>query len=186
MEPNEDFVVDVTFDQTQLAELTVGALEEAMGGLEGKDVMVIGHDPHVGIMTRSNIAVDMLEEAGADIAGGQMRQVLNPGTSQEEALKVVTDHLQANPDGLDGVWVGWDHAALGAAQAIDEAGRDDIYVTGIDALGVAVEEIRDEGPFYASVQQDWFSVVDLVLADIEEYHEDGSCLRRASSRSKVS
>ncbi|WP_146341143.1 sugar ABC transporter substrate-binding protein [Nesterenkonia sp. NBAIMH1] len=174
VEPNEDFVVDVTFDQTQLAELTVGALEEAMGGLEGKDVMVIGHDPHVGIMTRSNIAVDMLEEAGADIAGGQMRQVLNPGTSQEEALKVVTDHLQANPDGLDGVWVGWDHAALGAAQAIDEAGRDDVFVTGIDALGVAVEEIRDEGPFYASVQQDWFSVVDLVLADIEEYHEDGS------------
>lgn len=174
VEPNDDFVLDVTFDQSQLAELTVNALDEAMGGLEDKDVMVIGHDPHVGIMTRSNLAVDMLEDAGANIAGGEMRQVLNPGTSQEEALSVVTDFLQANPDGLEGVWVGWDHAALGATQAINEAGQDDIYVTGIDALGIAIEEIRDEGPFYASVQQDWFDVVEVVLDHIEEYQEDGS------------
>ncbi|GAA1125569.1 sugar ABC transporter substrate-binding protein [Citricoccus alkalitolerans] len=174
VEPNEDFVEDVTFDQDQLASLTVGALEEAMGGLEGKDVMVIGHDPHIGIMTRSNLAYDMLEEAGANIAGGEMKQALNPGTSQEEALKFVTDFLQANPDGLDGVWVGWDHAALGAAQAISEAGQDDIYVTGVDALGVAVEEIKKDGPFYASVHQDWFSVVDVVVEDIEAYRADGT------------
>ncbi|GAA1682536.1 hypothetical protein GCM10010977_30270 [Citricoccus zhacaiensis] len=174
VEPNEDFVEDVTFDQDQLASLTVGALEEAMGGLEGKDVMVIGHDPHIGIMTRSNLAYDMLEEAGAIIAGGEMKQALNPGTSQEEALKFVTDFLQANPEGLDGVWVGWDHAALGAAQAINEAGRDDIYVTGVDALGVAVEEIKKDGPFYASVHQDWFSVVDVVVEDIEAYRADGT------------
>lgn len=174
VEPNDDFVQDVTFDQDQLASLTVGALEEAMGGLEGKDVMVIGHDPHVGIMTRSNLALDMLKEEGANIAGGEMKQAMNPATSQEEALKFVTDFLQANPEGLDGVWTGWDHAALGAAQAIDEAGRDDIYVTGVDALGVAVEEIRKDGPFYASVHQDWFSVVDMVVEDIEAYRTDGT------------
>ena len=34
----------------------------------------------------------------------------------------MADYLTANPDGLDGVWVGWDDAALGAAQAITEAG----------------------------------------------------------------
>src|SRR5918998_70780 len=61
VEPNEDFVVDVTTDQQQIADLTVGALEEAMGGLQGKDVMVIGHDPHVGISTRSAMAVELLE-----------------------------------------------------------------------------------------------------------------------------
>ncbi|QCU76986.1 hypothetical protein E7744_01160 [Citricoccus sp. SGAir0253] len=174
VEPNDAFVEDVTFDQEQLADLTVGALEEAMGGLEGKDVMVIGHDPHIGIMTRSNLAMDKLQEAGANITGGDMKQVLNPGTSQEEALKFVTDYLQANPDGLDGVWVGWDHAALGAAQAITEAGKEDTYVTGVDALGVAVEEIKKGGPFYASVHQDWFSVVDVVVEDIEEYRADGT------------
>lgn len=174
VEPNDDFVVDVTFDQQQLAALTVGALDEAMGGLDGKDVMVIGHDPHIGIMTRSNLAYDMLEDGGANIAGGEMKQVLNPGTSQEETLKFVTDYLQANPDGLDGVWVGWDHGALGAVQAIEESGKDDIYVTGVDALGVAAEKIAQDGPFYGSVYQDWLAVVDEVIGYMEDYRENGT------------
>lgn len=174
VEPNPDFVQDITFDQQQIADLGLGALDEAMGGLEGKDVMVIGHDPHVGIMTRSNIAVDELKAAGATIAGGEMKQVLNPGTSQEETLKFVTDFLQANPDGLDGVWTGWDHAALGAVQAINEAGRDDIFVTGVDALGAAAAEIEKDGPFYASVLQDWSKVVDMTVESVEAYHADGT------------
>jgi ribose transport system substrate-binding protein len=173
VQPNEDFVVDVTTKQQQIADLTVGALEEAMGGLEGKDVMVIGHDPHVGIMTRSGMAEELLVEAGANIAGGEIRQVLNPGTSQEEALKFVTDYLQANPDGLDGVWVGWDHAALGAVQAINEAGRDDIFSTGVDAVGIALAEIKKEGPFYATVIQPWPEVLDMVLDYMSEFAESG-------------
>ena len=174
VQPNEDFVVDVTFQQQQLADRTVGALEEAMGGLQGKNVMVIGHDPHVGIMTRSHMAEELLKAGGANIAGGEIKQVLNPGTSQEEALKFVTDYLQANPEGLDGVWVGWDHAALGAVQAINEAGREDIFVTGVDALGIAVNEIKKDGPFYASVFQDWNSVVDQVVDDMTAYAESGA------------
>jgi ABC-type sugar transport system substrate-binding protein len=173
VEPNEDFVVDVTTDQQQIADLTVGALEEAMGGLEGKDVMVIGHDPHVGISTRSAMAVELLEAGGATIAGGEIRQVLAPGTSQEEALKFVTDYLQANPEGLDGVWVGWDHAAVGAAQAIEEAGRNDIFVTGVDAVGIALAEIEKNGPFYATVVQDWPAVLDEVMGYMETYADSG-------------
>jgi ABC-type sugar transport system substrate-binding protein len=173
VEPNEDFVVDVTTDQQQIAELSVGALDQAMGGLEGKDVMVIGHDPHVGISTRSGIAVELLEEGGATIAGGSIRQVLAPGTSQEEALKFVTDYLQANPEGLDGVWVGWDHAAVGAAQAIEEAGRDDIFVTGVDAVGIALAEIEQNGPFVATVVQDWPAVLDEVIGYMETYADSG-------------
>ncbi|MGK5114407.1 MULTISPECIES: sugar ABC transporter substrate-binding protein [unclassified Geodermatophilus] len=173
VEPNPDFVVDVTTDQQQIADLTVGALEEAMGGLQGKDVMVIGHDPHVGISTRSAMAVELLEAGGATIAGGEIRQVLAPGTSQEEALKFVTDYLQANPEGLDGVWVGWDHAAVGAAQAITEAGRDDIFVTGVDAVGIALAEIEKNGPFYATVVQDWPAVLDEVMGYMETYADSG-------------
>lgn len=174
VEPNEDFVQDITFDQQQIADLGLDALDEAMGGLEGKDVMVIGHDPHVGIMTRSNIAVEELEAAGANLAGGEMKQVLNPGTSQEETLKFVTDYLQANPEGLDGIWTGWDHAALGAVQAIGESGQDEIYVTGVDALGAAAAEIEKDGPFYASVLQDWSTVVDMTVDSVEAYRADGT------------
>jgi ABC-type sugar transport system substrate-binding protein len=135
--------------------------------------MVIGHDPHVGISTRSRMAVELLEEGGANIAGGEIRQVLAPGTSQEEALKFVTDYLQANPEGLDGVWVGWDHAAIGAAQAIEEAGRDDIFVTGVDAVGIALAEIEKNGPFVATVVQDWPAVLDQVMQYMETYADSG-------------
>lgn len=171
VEPNDDFVVDITFSQEVTADLTVGALEEAMGGLEGKNVMVIGHDPHVGIQARSNLAMDKLEEAGANIAGGDMKQALDPGTGRTEALNFVTDYLQANPDGLDGVWVGWDDAALGAARAITEAGRDDIFVTGVDALGETAVEIAKDGPMYASVAQDWIKVVDQMIGFMNDYRD---------------
>lgn len=174
VEPNDDFVVDITFNQDQLADLTVGALEEAMGGLEGKNVMVIGHDPHIGIQTRSNLALDKLEAAGAIIAGGGMKQALDPGTGRTEALNFVTDYLQANPEGLDGVWVGWDDAALGAARAITEAGRDDIFVTGVDALGETAVEIAKGGPMYASVAQDWIKVVDETIALMNDYRDSAT------------
>lgn len=169
VEANDDFVIDMTYSQQDMADLTVGALEEALGGLEGKDIMVIGHDPHVGIATRSAMAYDLLEERGANIAGGEMKQSLDPGTSRTEALNFVTDYLQANPDGLDAVWAGWDDAAMGAVQAIEEAGRDDIYVTGADALGEAVDKIRQDGPFYATISQDWLKVNDELLDLMEEY-----------------
>lgn len=174
VEANDDFVIDITYSQEDMAALTVGALEEALGGLEGKNVMVIGHDPHVGIFTRSNLALDLLEERGATIAGGEMKQVLDPGTGRTEALNFVTDYLQANPDGLDAVWTGWDDAALGAVQAIEEAGRDDIFVTGADALGEAVAKIREGGPFYATLNQDWISVVDELIGHMEEYKESAT------------
>jgi len=174
VEPNDDFVVDATTNQQQIADLTVGSLEKAMGGLKGKNVMIIGHDPHVGIMTRSHIAEDLLKSAGANIAGGEIKQILNPGTSQEEALKFVTDYLQANPNGLDGVWVGFDHAALGAVQALNEAGHKDTPVTGVDAVGIALAEIKKNGPFYATVVQDWPMVLNLVMDDITAYEKTGA------------
>ncbi|RCS57871.1 sugar ABC transporter substrate-binding protein [Microbacterium sp. JB110] len=174
VEANPDLITNITFDQQQLAEITVGGLDEAMGGLDGKDVMVIGHDPHIGIQKRSQLAFDMLEDAGANIAGGEMKQALDPGTGRTEALNFVTDYLQANPDGLDGVWAGWDDAALGVTQAIEEAGRDDIFVTGVDALAETAEKIEAGSPMYASAAQDWPSVVDEMITHMEEYRTNAA------------
>lgn len=173
VKPNDDFVVDVTSNQQQIADQTVGALKSAMGGLQGKNVMIIGHDPHVGIYTRSHLAQDELKAAGATIVGGEIKQILNPGTAHEESLKFVADYLQANPNGLDGVWVGFDAAALGATQAISEAGKD-IPVTGVDAIGSALAEIKQGGPFYATVVQDWPKVLGIVIDDMKAYAADGT------------
>ncbi|WP_309708646.1 sugar ABC transporter substrate-binding protein [Pseudolysinimonas sp.] len=173
VESTPALAIDVTTSQQQVTDLTVGALEEAMGGLEGKEVMIIGFDPHLGIGFRGRLAEAQLIEAGAVIAGGDVRQIANPATAQEEALKIVTDYLQANPDGLDGVWTAWDQVGLGATLAINEAGRDDIFVTGVDGVSGALDAIKANGPFYATISQDWQAIVQLVVDAVTIYAENG-------------
>ncbi len=173
VESTPALAIDVTTSQQQVTDLTVGALEEAMGGLEGKEVMIIGFDPHLGIGFRGRLAEEQLIEAGATIAGGDVRQIANPATAQEEALKIVTDYLQANPDGLDGVWTAWDQVGLGATLAINEAGRDDIFVTGVDGVSGALDAIKADGPFYATISQDWQAIVQLVIDAVTIYAANG-------------
>ena len=121
-EPTDAFVTNITTNQQQIVDKTVEAIDESIGGLEGKTVMVIGHDPHAGIRLRSALAVTAFEDAGATVVSGDPQQVTNPATGRTEALSFVADYLSANPDGLDAVWVGWDDAALGAAQGLSEGG----------------------------------------------------------------
>jgi ABC-type sugar transport system substrate-binding protein len=174
VKPNPDFAVDVTFGQKAMADGTVNALKDSMGGLKGKNVMVIGHDPQIGIHTRSNMAVKELKKAGAHIVGGHMKLVLDPGTSRTESLDFVTDYLRAHPGGLDGVWTGWDDAALGAVQAIEESGQHNIHVTGVDALAQTIGKIKDGGPMYATASQDWISVVDQEIGYLDDYAKHGT------------
>jgi ribose transport system substrate-binding protein len=155
--PMEGVALNVTSDSVQLGKISAQALLDAMGG-PGK-VLVIGHDPHPGIRLRTQEAISYLEKAGAQIV--DVKQVKEPASSQGEALNFTTDFLQANggADDLDGVWAGWDAAAMGVAQALNSAGRTEIPVTGIDATDQAVAEIGKAGPFAATVFQDWDAIV---------------------------
>ncbi|HEX5727969.1 sugar ABC transporter substrate-binding protein [Microbacterium sp.] len=172
-EPTDAFAINITTDQQGIVDQTVGEFEEALGGLEGKNIMVIGHDPHPGIRLRAGLAQEAFEEAGATIAGGEIQKVTSPATGRTEALALVADYLSANPDGLDGVWVGWDDAALGAAQAITEAGSS-AKVTGVDATSEAIAGIQAGGAFLATVEQPWPSILDSVMEALLAYQEDGT------------
>ncbi|MQA32519.1 sugar ABC transporter substrate-binding protein [Modestobacter roseus] len=171
-EATDAFALNITTDQQGIVDGTLGALEESLGGLEGKNVMVIGHDPHPGIRMRAELAMESLEEAGATIAGGGVQKVESPATGRTEALSLVTDYLTANPDGLDAVWVGWDDAALGASQAIAEAGSQ-AKVTGSDATSEAIAQIQGGDTFVATANQPWPEVLDTVVEQVETYRETG-------------
>ena len=172
-EPTDAFAINITTDQQGIVDSTLGALDESLDGLEGKTIMVIGHDPHPGIRMRSGLAADDLEAAGATLAGGEIQQVVSPATGRTEALALVADYLTANPGGLDGVWVGWDDAALGAAQAVTEAGAT-AKVTGVDATSEAIAGIQAEGAFLATVEQPWPSILDSLMEHVLAYQEDGT------------
>lgn len=171
-EQNDAFAVNITADQQGIVDQTVGAFDEALGGLKGKNIMVIGHDPHPGIRLRASLAEQAFIDAGATIAGGDIQKVASPATGRTEALSLVSDYLSANPGGLDGVWVGWDDAALGAAQAVSEAGSD-AKVTGVDATSEALAGIQTGGPFLATIEQPWPSILATVVQDMEDYRSSG-------------
>jgi ribose transport system substrate-binding protein len=67
---------------------------------------------------------------------------LTAGWDREKGLSVAQDIIQANPD-LGAILASNDEMALGAVQAVKEAGKaDEIYVTGFDAIDPALEAIR--------------------------------------------
>ncbi len=172
-EATDGFVTNITTNQQGIVDQTVGALDETLGGLAGKNIMVIGHDPHPGIRMRAGLAAEALEAAGATIAGGEIQKVTSPATGRTEALAMVSDYLSANPDGLDGVWVGWDDAALGAAQAITEAGST-AKVTGVDATSEALAGIESGGAFLATIEQPWPTILGTLMDQMSEYRESGT------------
>jgi ribose transport system substrate-binding protein len=48
----------------------------------------------------------------------------------------------------------FDEPAMGAAQALKQLGREDIFVTGVDGLLEALDVMREDGPFAATVAMD--------------------------------
>src|SRR3954454_8079454 len=171
--PSDAFAVNITTDQQAIADGTLKEIETSLGTLQGKNVMVIGHDPHPGIRLRSELALEDLKAAGANIAGGDVQKVKSPATGRTEALALVTDYLSAHPNGLDAVWVGWDDAALGASQAITEAGST-AKVTGCDATSEALAQIQSGVAFLATVNQPWPEILDTVTQDLTPFQKDGT------------
>lgn len=71
----------------------------------------------------------------------------------EKALKAMEDAMAANEQ-IDGVFVGWDGAALAAHRALTEAGRiDQTLICGFDAYPQSLKYMK-EGTFEANIAQD--------------------------------
>lgn len=72
--------------------------------------------------------------------------------NDEEALKAMEDAVAANEQ-IDGVFVGWDGAALAAHTVLTEAGRiDDTLICGFDCYPQSLKFMK-EGSFEANIAQ---------------------------------
>jgi len=93
-------------------------------------------------------------EAKIQELGYEVVATLSGNSRQEEGYKVMGDILSANPD-VGGVFSCNDPMAVGAAQAIADAGKsgaDDIFVIGFNADTIALEAIK-AGQMAGTVQQ---------------------------------
>lgn len=69
---------------------------------------------------------------------------------------LLLSHPKEGPDKIHAVWGAWDELALGAMQAIEAAGRKDIFVVGIDGNLWTFNQIRKpDSVFAATVAIQW-------------------------------
>ena len=170
----EGITANVTSDNTDLGQQSANALIEAMGG-SGKVVMLT-HDPHPGVKARAAGAREVFEEAGIEII--EEKHVNVPGPV-DDARTSVQDIMSSRGGDVTGIWGGWDEPALGATQALDAAGIDDVPVVGVDGQDFAIAEIEKGGPFVATVKQDWPAIATKVADLIEATVVDGTTPEQA-------
>lgn len=103
--------------------------------------------------------IDVLDRITPDVSDGGIAD----SRAKMEAI------LAANPEpgSIAAVWAAWDQPALGALQAIEDAGRGDegIVISGIDANPQARDAIAAAGNFEASIAQD-FNGIGATAADV--------------------
>jgi ribose transport system substrate-binding protein len=169
--PNDVFTLDVISDQQSLSDISVGLLDESLGGLEGKNIMTIEFDPALSISARAAITREQIEAAGGTVV--DTFKVVNISASVDTTLAYVKDYIQANPGKLDGIWAGWAPAAIGAFQAVAESGTD-VKVVSADTMGAINEIIAGGGPLVGTAMQDWDTALEELLAGIVAFRDTGA------------
>lgn len=158
-------VTNVTSNGYAMAAETATYVADRIKG-EGNVVMFV-FDAFPPVQVRGVIAdavfgnypdIKVLDRVTPDVSDGGIAD----SRAKMEAI------LAANPEpgSIKAVWAAWDQPALGALQAIEDAGRsgEGIVITGIDANPQAREAIAAGGNFEASVAQD-FSGIGAATAD---------------------
>lgn len=167
---DELLVTNVTSNGYAMAAETATYVVDRLNG-EGNVVMFI-FEPYPPVQKRGAIAQAIFENT-PDIT---ILDAITPSFDNgplEGARNAMEAVLLANPEpgSISAVWAAWDDPALGALQAIEDAGRGDegIVVVGIDATEQARDAIVQGGNFEASVAQDFGGMGRTVADLIERY-----------------
>lgn len=145
--------LNVTSDNGDLGRKAADALLEATG--EEADIVLFTHDPHPGVRARAEGAREFFAQYD-DVNIVREIHIEVPGPV-EFARKTTEDLLTSFPEegSVDGIWAGWDEPAFGATQAIENAGRTEIRVVGVDGTDFAKQAIEEGDVFTATVEQDF-------------------------------
>lgn len=150
---------NVTSNGYAMAAQTSTYVADRIGG-EGRIVMFV-FDAFPPVQIRGVVAdaifgnfpdIEVIDRITPDVSDGGIAD----SRAKMEAL------LAANPEAgsISAVWAAWDQPALGALQAIEDAGRGDegIVIVGIDANPQARDAIAAGGNFEASMAQDFVGI----------------------------
>ncbi|WP_460887933.1 sugar ABC transporter substrate-binding protein [Promicromonospora xylanilytica] len=144
----DSWLSHITYDGVESGKQIGDALAEAIGGSGGIVALQ-------GILD-TGAAKDRFAGLEESLAGNPDVELLDDQTanfSRAEALEVTKTLLTKHGDDVKGIWAANDDMALGALEALQQAGRDDVAVVGIDAVPDALTAIED-GTMTATVSSD--------------------------------
>lgn len=158
-------VMNATSDNTAMS---AAITEHLFKAIKNKGTLVVfTHRPHPGVLKRTvELDAQLKKNPAIKVLSEQHVQVPGPIESARKSMESI---LLANPKigSISGVWAAWDEPAIGATQAIQAAGRDEIVVTGIDGTSQAVNLIKMGSPLIGSMQQNFRGMAELVVTQIE-------------------
>ncbi|WP_308782745.1 substrate-binding domain-containing protein [uncultured Blautia sp.] len=152
------------------------AATETRGDINGDGtvsyVMIQGEPENMDTQYRSAYSVKALEDAGI-----KTKELMaeNGDWNRDRGADIARKALEEFGKEIDVIFCNNDAMALGALTAVREAGREtgkDIYLTGIDALPDAVQEV-EEGELTATVLNDYFSQSHTAAAAAVQYIQGG-------------
>ncbi|MBQ9263393.1 MAG: substrate-binding domain-containing protein [Clostridia bacterium] len=163
----DGMAVNATSDNYQMGELIVKyVFDELMGG-KGT-VIALTHRPHPGVVKRC-IAFDDLLKEYPDITLITEQHV--PAEQPINDAQTIVENLllaNAEKDSITAIWAAWDEPAIGATQALKEAGRDEVLVTGVDGNQQAISLIAEGGNLKATVAQNFEGMAKIVVEEMEK------------------
>ena len=151
LHPRDGFdrwIAHITYDDEKSGYQIAKALIDDMGGSGG----IIALQGILDTSAAQNRFAG-LQKALGESPGVTLLDDQTANFDRAEALSVTRTLLTAHGDHVGGIWAANDDMALGAMQALEAAGRDDVKVVGIDAVPEAISAIQD-GRMTATVSSD--------------------------------
>ncbi len=158
--------VNATSDNAAMSVTITQYLFDLMGG-KGK-LIVLTHRPHPGVLLRTTKLDELLiEYPEIEVITEQHVEVPGP---IENSRKTMESLILANSekDSITAVWCAWDEPAIGVSQALADAGRDEVFVIGIDGNSQAVEMIKEGSNLKASIAQNFTGMADIVIEEMNK------------------
>lgn len=150
----------------------------AADGIENAKIIEIQGDAGGAVMMdRRDGFHNAMEGSGHEIIAGPYAEYI-----RANAVVAMQDLLQSNAD-VDVVYAHNDDMALGALQVLQESGRDDVLVAGVDGLSEALEVMSTGGNYVATALNDPQYLGDVTIqvarqaiagSDVPEFVDAGS------------
>jgi ribose transport system substrate-binding protein len=138
----------VMADNTEAGKMACSALADKIGG--AGNIMIVDGTQVSSVQDRVTGCLDVLKSDYPDVTVVAQQAGKNDVGSGQQ---IATDMLTANKD-VQGIFGINDPTARGAVLALEQAGRDGVWVVGVDGSPEGATAMKDGGAFWASATQD--------------------------------